>query len=250
MPAPGKRVPIDVDRLHAALRLSSRFENWRELADAVDVSHVTISKILSKTTKRPGESLVRKLAAALHVPFAWLTGEIDRLPFASGRRTFDFAGKGRTLGPTSTVSKPTVREIALDYFCSKCREALIRDVEQEDGDRSAAEHWVETKGAVILPILMQLTDVEAWRTVLLDVPEADRAPVPSNEDFEALTRAVCALLEPWFVGEYKIDVETVLEIVRMQQDAVWPMSLLFIPAQGERRPSERRRTAKKRTRRK
>lgn len=191
-------VGIRIDRLQAAGMLDER--TWPEIAKELDTTHQRLYHLTAghePMQRRCRQHLRDAFADLFQVPFDWLSGQTDALPyvpvadataisleFANGRdvqaRLSAFQGAGRQV--------PAL-QLMLDRLLARADEAVRRDL-----DRSALEEQAGPKFLRASALFL----VAACAEVGLDLID----PLPAIADADALrvsaVRHAEQIFQPWF----------------------------------------------------
>lgn len=179
--------------------------------------------------------LVEALGELTNLPWQWLTGELERLPYVA---QWDERSKRRGAFPGPRAAEAYVRQWR---FLSQCVECVARDFVREFPDKSEGNsRWPGVQhGAVRL--FTALSDPEHWMHRLLGWEET--GPPAVVDEIEKVGGAVVGLvtawefaLGPWFRGEVPLNYEALANLgeVRLLTAAAdarsaRPSSLLAIP---------------------
>src|SRR5262249_53921897 len=127
------RHTLDETRFRAALRAGPFDLSLTKLARAAKVPHPTVSRALSPRRKhRVNTYTLERLAGALKVPAAWLTGEQRPLPFVPEYDWWD-AEKERV---RSRWEEPTAGWVRFSWLLQQINDALVRDLREWYGARA------------------------------------------------------------------------------------------------------------------
>jgi hypothetical protein len=214
-PSGNALVPIDGKRVRDALsdqglsnreagrRIAKRLYGREEKPGDAESIAVRLNNVL-KGQGTCERDLRRVLAMVLDFPETWLSGEDDRLPYA----TYMTGGGGQTdAGPM-----PNRRQLATHRFNSAIAARLNR-IRRSEGSQASSAYSV---------CLSQLIDPTTWRRSMLRLSPAATAedvakatPILARKGFtesaaesearEHLVKAFLYILRPWIDGRLEID---------------------------------------------
>ncbi len=189
----GKLKAVRLERLRAAYQASGS-PSWHQLSKAAGVPHPTVSHLLSGRTKTVRGATLERLAAALHVPAAWLTGERKDLPYVPER----LPGARDGAGP-SLWERPAADYVLWSWLMQQVEAALRRDLDAWYGEhaREAYDSW----GHGLVVVFTRLASSTVWRSVTLEPsPPGSGQELWQCDDAPSL-HWLMHVLDPWFAGK-------------------------------------------------
>jgi DNA-binding Xre family transcriptional regulator len=197
-------VPVVARRLSSVL--ARRVMTVSELAQQTGERQQTIDLIARGVSKRCRRFRLEKIAAVLEVPAEWLSGELDKLPFAMPRwasaadRTHDLS-----LG-----------ELERSSFLTECRRALERDFDSDflNATDKQRRQW----RSKLLDAFSTLVNPGVWRIALLR-SETDMAAEEEGvgEAMALLAKGFEVAMTPWLKGNATLNIRAVVDQLEFQE---------------------------------
>jgi hypothetical protein len=197
-------VPVRGDRVGGALGATGlgRREAAARLAElGIRVHAQTLDYIVAGQQGRCREDLVKALGNLAGLPWQWLTGELEHLPFI---------GQGDELSNQNGASRtwPAEAYVRLWSFVNRCLCAVQRDVRREFPNPAEAEDRWPGIAMAAADAFVALADPEHWVLRLVGwqgVEPPDTSTAVCGPAVTGLVNAWELALDPWLAGDMPLN---------------------------------------------